>query len=150
MSLWREAWVGNPSLHPHVQVVCRCSNPLDTSVKEKISMFCHVEPEQVSTSSVAAEVALLLPLQASRAVARGSLFPLRCHSGPPAPGRPGLTSVVPRTSSASPPLLPVLCPRLVLVAPATLPSALPLPFHFWRLLSTGFLLLLEPVDEGYL
>ncbi|CAO2588829.1 CTP synthase 1 [Lemmus lemmus] len=28
-------------------VVCRCSNPLDTSVKEKISMFCHVEPEQV-------------------------------------------------------------------------------------------------------
>uniref|UniRef100_F6QNF3 CTP synthase n=1 Tax=Bos taurus TaxID=9913 RepID=F6QNF3_BOVIN len=29
-------------------VVCRCSNPLDTSVKEKISMFCHVEPEQNS------------------------------------------------------------------------------------------------------
>uniref|UniRef100_A0A452SZN9 CTP synthase n=1 Tax=Ursus maritimus TaxID=29073 RepID=A0A452SZN9_URSMA len=28
-------------------VVCRCSNPLDTSVKEKISMFCHVEPQQV-------------------------------------------------------------------------------------------------------
>ncbi|KAG8507692.1 CTP synthase 1 [Galemys pyrenaicus] len=28
-------------------VVCRCSNPLDTAVKEKISMFCHVEPEQV-------------------------------------------------------------------------------------------------------
>ena len=28
-------------------VVRRCSNPLDTSVKEKISMFCHVEPEQV-------------------------------------------------------------------------------------------------------
>ncbi|XP_056681209.1 CTP synthase 1 isoform X4 [Monodelphis domestica] len=30
-----------------IEVVCRCSNPLDTSVKEKISMFCHVEPEQV-------------------------------------------------------------------------------------------------------
>ncbi|OXB61872.1 hypothetical protein ASZ78_004578 [Callipepla squamata] len=29
------------------QIVCRCSTPLDTSVKEKISMFCHVEPEQV-------------------------------------------------------------------------------------------------------
>ncbi|KAG2460926.1 PYRG1 synthase, partial [Polypterus senegalus] len=28
-------------------VVCRCSTPLDTSVKEKISMFCHVQPEQV-------------------------------------------------------------------------------------------------------
>uniref|UniRef100_A0A6I8QIR5 CTP synthase n=1 Tax=Xenopus tropicalis TaxID=8364 RepID=A0A6I8QIR5_XENTR len=28
-------------------VVCRCSTPLDTSVKEKISMFCHVEPQQV-------------------------------------------------------------------------------------------------------
>uniref|UniRef100_A0A8V5H910 CTP synthase n=1 Tax=Melopsittacus undulatus TaxID=13146 RepID=A0A8V5H910_MELUD len=28
-------------------IVCRCSTPLDTSVKEKISMFCHVEPEQV-------------------------------------------------------------------------------------------------------
>uniref|UniRef100_A0A672LFI2 CTP synthase n=1 Tax=Sinocyclocheilus grahami TaxID=75366 RepID=A0A672LFI2_SINGR len=28
-------------------IVCRCSTPLDTAVKEKISMFCHVEPEQV-------------------------------------------------------------------------------------------------------
>uniref|UniRef100_A0A8C2GFU1 CTP synthase n=1 Tax=Cyprinus carpio TaxID=7962 RepID=A0A8C2GFU1_CYPCA len=28
-------------------VMCRCSTPLDNSVKEKISMFCHVEPEQV-------------------------------------------------------------------------------------------------------
>nr|XP_010588431.1 CTP synthase 1-like [Loxodonta africana] len=28
-------------------VVCRCSDPLETSVKDKISMFCHVEPEQV-------------------------------------------------------------------------------------------------------
>ncbi|KAM4873110.1 CTP synthase 1 isoform 2-T5 [Thomomys bottae] len=32
-------------------VVCRCSNPLDTSVKEKISMFCHVEPEQYIDST---------------------------------------------------------------------------------------------------
>lgn len=31
-----------------LQVMCRCSTPLDNSVKEKISMFCHVEPEQVS------------------------------------------------------------------------------------------------------
>ncbi|KTG35495.1 hypothetical protein cypCar_00025296 [Cyprinus carpio] len=29
------------------QIVCRCSTPLETAVKEKISMFCHVEPEQV-------------------------------------------------------------------------------------------------------
>uniref|UniRef100_A0A9R1SRT5 CTP synthase n=2 Tax=Cyprinus carpio TaxID=7962 RepID=A0A9R1SRT5_CYPCA len=29
------------------QIMCRCSTPLDNSVKEKISMFCHVEPEQV-------------------------------------------------------------------------------------------------------
>ncbi|TSQ69519.1 CTP synthase 1 [Bagarius yarrelli] len=28
-------------------IVCRCSTPLDTAVKEKISMFCHVEPKQV-------------------------------------------------------------------------------------------------------
>ncbi|KAG9332048.1 hypothetical protein JZ751_016181 [Albula glossodonta] len=28
-------------------IVCRCSTPLDNAVKEKISMFCHVEPEQV-------------------------------------------------------------------------------------------------------
>ncbi|XP_056618278.1 CTP synthase 1b [Triplophysa dalaica] len=28
-------------------IVCRCSTPLETAVKEKISMFCHVEPEQV-------------------------------------------------------------------------------------------------------
>lgn len=27
--------------------MCRCSTALETSVKEKISMFCHVEPEQV-------------------------------------------------------------------------------------------------------
>lgn len=30
-----------------LQIVCRCSTPLETAVKEKISMFCHVEPEQV-------------------------------------------------------------------------------------------------------
>lgn len=29
------------------QIMCRCTTPLDNSVKEKISMFCHVEPEQV-------------------------------------------------------------------------------------------------------
>uniref|UniRef100_W5KQQ6 CTP synthase n=1 Tax=Astyanax mexicanus TaxID=7994 RepID=W5KQQ6_ASTMX len=29
------------------KIMCRCSTPLDNSVKEKISMFCHVEPEQV-------------------------------------------------------------------------------------------------------
>ncbi|XP_056299959.1 CTP synthase 1b [Pseudoliparis swirei] len=28
-------------------IMCRCSSPLETSVKEKISMFCHVEPSQV-------------------------------------------------------------------------------------------------------
>uniref|UniRef100_A0A3Q2VX67 CTP synthase n=1 Tax=Haplochromis burtoni TaxID=8153 RepID=A0A3Q2VX67_HAPBU len=28
-------------------IVCRCTTPLETSVKEKISMFCHVEPTQV-------------------------------------------------------------------------------------------------------
>lgn len=27
--------------------MCRCTTVLDNSVKEKISMFCHVEPEQV-------------------------------------------------------------------------------------------------------
>uniref|UniRef100_A0A8C9WYH6 CTP synthase n=1 Tax=Sander lucioperca TaxID=283035 RepID=A0A8C9WYH6_SANLU len=29
------------------QIMCRCSTVLENSVKEKISMFCHVEPEQV-------------------------------------------------------------------------------------------------------
>ncbi|KAK2844842.1 hypothetical protein Q5P01_011501 [Channa striata] len=28
-------------------IMCRCTTPLETSVKEKISMFCHVEPTQV-------------------------------------------------------------------------------------------------------
>uniref|UniRef100_H3CJG6 CTP synthase n=1 Tax=Tetraodon nigroviridis TaxID=99883 RepID=H3CJG6_TETNG len=28
-------------------IMCRCSSPLETVVKEKISMFCHVEPSQV-------------------------------------------------------------------------------------------------------
>ncbi|TKS82349.1 CTP synthase 1 [Collichthys lucidus] len=28
-------------------IMCRCSMPLETTVKEKISMFCHVEPSQV-------------------------------------------------------------------------------------------------------
>lgn len=28
-------------------IMCRCATPLETSVKEKISMFCHVEPTQV-------------------------------------------------------------------------------------------------------
>lgn len=30
------------------QIMCRCSTALENSVKEKISMFCHVEPEQVT------------------------------------------------------------------------------------------------------
>uniref|UniRef100_A0A3Q3J2J7 CTP synthase n=1 Tax=Monopterus albus TaxID=43700 RepID=A0A3Q3J2J7_MONAL len=29
------------------QIMCRCTTALENSVKEKISMFCHVEPEQV-------------------------------------------------------------------------------------------------------
>ena len=29
------------------QIMCRCATPLDNAVKEKISMFCHVEPTQV-------------------------------------------------------------------------------------------------------
>ena len=32
------------------QIVCRSAKPIEMAVKEKISMFCHVEPEQVSTS----------------------------------------------------------------------------------------------------
>ncbi|XP_062255110.1 CTP synthase 1b [Platichthys flesus] len=28
-------------------IMCRCTSPLQTAVKEKISMFCHVEPTQV-------------------------------------------------------------------------------------------------------
>uniref|UniRef100_A0A8C3BLL5 CTP synthase n=1 Tax=Cairina moschata TaxID=8855 RepID=A0A8C3BLL5_CAIMO len=30
-------------------IVCRSAKPIEMAVKEKISMFCHVEPEQVST-----------------------------------------------------------------------------------------------------
>uniref|UniRef100_A0A8C7CJA2 CTP synthase n=2 Tax=Oncorhynchus TaxID=8016 RepID=A0A8C7CJA2_ONCKI len=29
------------------QIMCRCATPLENAVKEKISMFCHVEPTQV-------------------------------------------------------------------------------------------------------
>lgn len=39
--------------HKHIvylQIMCRCSSPLETSAKEKISMFCHVEPTQVKCS----------------------------------------------------------------------------------------------------
>uniref|UniRef100_A0A3B3ZA57 CTP synthase n=1 Tax=Periophthalmus magnuspinnatus TaxID=409849 RepID=A0A3B3ZA57_9GOBI len=28
-------------------IMCRCTTPIETAVKEKISMFCHVEPTQV-------------------------------------------------------------------------------------------------------
>ncbi|XP_010789350.1 CTP synthase 1-like, partial [Notothenia coriiceps] len=28
-------------------IMCRCATALENSVKDKISMFCHVEPEQV-------------------------------------------------------------------------------------------------------
>lgn len=34
-----------------LQVMCRCATPLENSVKEKISMFCHVEPTQVKYCS---------------------------------------------------------------------------------------------------
>uniref|UniRef100_A0A8C9G1Y1 CTP synthase n=1 Tax=Pavo cristatus TaxID=9049 RepID=A0A8C9G1Y1_PAVCR len=33
-------------------IVCRSAKPIEMAVKEKISMFCHVEPEQVSTSVI--------------------------------------------------------------------------------------------------
>uniref|UniRef100_A0A3B5L951 CTP synthase n=1 Tax=Xiphophorus couchianus TaxID=32473 RepID=A0A3B5L951_9TELE len=33
-------FIGNP-------IMCRCTTALENSVKEKISMFCHVEPQQV-------------------------------------------------------------------------------------------------------
>lgn len=29
------------------QIVCRCQTPVAESVKSKISLFCHVEPQQV-------------------------------------------------------------------------------------------------------
>uniref|UniRef100_A0A7N8YHF9 CTP synthase n=1 Tax=Mastacembelus armatus TaxID=205130 RepID=A0A7N8YHF9_9TELE len=29
-------------------IMCRCATPVETAVKEKISMFCHVEPTQVN------------------------------------------------------------------------------------------------------
>lgn len=35
-------------LLPLTQIVCRSSTPIEMAVKEKISMFCHVNPEQVS------------------------------------------------------------------------------------------------------
>lgn len=34
-------------IHNISQIMCRCTTPLETAVKEKISMFCHVEPTQV-------------------------------------------------------------------------------------------------------
>lgn len=34
------------------QIVCRSSTPIEMAVKEKISMFCHVNPEQVSAALV--------------------------------------------------------------------------------------------------
>ena len=30
-----------------LQIMCRCKHPVTTSVKEKVSLFCHVPPEQV-------------------------------------------------------------------------------------------------------
>uniref|UniRef100_A0A8D0A929 CTP synthase n=1 Tax=Sander lucioperca TaxID=283035 RepID=A0A8D0A929_SANLU len=33
--------------HTGEHIMCRCTSPLETAVKEKISMFCHVEPTQV-------------------------------------------------------------------------------------------------------
>lgn len=38
------------------QIVCRSAKPIEMAVKEKISMFCHVEPEQVSTSVIVSYV----------------------------------------------------------------------------------------------
>lgn len=32
------------------QIICRSSTPIKMATKEKISMFCHVNPEQVSAA----------------------------------------------------------------------------------------------------
>lgn len=37
-------------LSPHV-VVCRSKNPVAKEIRDKISMFCHVKPEQVGYSA---------------------------------------------------------------------------------------------------
>ena len=34
-----------------LQIVCRCQSKLQQSVKEKVSMFCHVRPDQVGIVS---------------------------------------------------------------------------------------------------
>lgn len=52
------------------QIMCRCSTALENSVKEKISMFCHVEPQQVGGA----------PVGPDRAVTRS-----RCSSKPDDP-----------------------------------------------------------------
>uniref|UniRef100_A0A672FJW9 CTP synthase n=1 Tax=Salarias fasciatus TaxID=181472 RepID=A0A672FJW9_SALFA len=43
--------VASPLTHEYIihdpVIMCRCATVLETSVKEKISMFCHVEPTQV-------------------------------------------------------------------------------------------------------
>lgn len=43
----RRPWPISCLCHLCRQIMCRCSSALENSVKEKISMFCHVEPEQV-------------------------------------------------------------------------------------------------------
>uniref|UniRef100_A0A4W6C5F2 CTP synthase n=1 Tax=Lates calcarifer TaxID=8187 RepID=A0A4W6C5F2_LATCA len=45
----RENFCNIHSVSSHLcqQIMCRCSTALENSVKEKISMFCHVEPQQV-------------------------------------------------------------------------------------------------------
>lgn len=60
---WVTSCLGFPlnlivSSHPCQQIMCRCSTALENSVKEKISMFCHVEPEQVRRWSAVRGVCL--------------------------------------------------------------------------------------------
>lgn len=53
ITVWSLQWPSlstgtiNIPFHLCLQIMCRCSTTLENSVKEKISMFCHVEPEQV-------------------------------------------------------------------------------------------------------
>lgn len=50
LRFWCQVCKAKKKVHWFPQIMCRCSMPLERAVKEKISMFCHVEPTQVWNS----------------------------------------------------------------------------------------------------
>ncbi|KAH3730425.1 CTP synthase 1-like [Dreissena polymorpha] len=60
-------------------IVCRCTNPIDDAVREKVSLFCHVEPQQVLSIHDLSSIYRVPLLMEEQGVSRYMINRLQLH-----------------------------------------------------------------------